>query len=161
MRFQSDPNIAEGAAGVNVKMKKNSDQLNLFDQPSLNVISRLKAAMRESIRRCRISREQIAARMTEIALIESLKWPGSSRAISKAILDKWVSESSPHVIPLALLPAFCSVAGDWLSIQVLARPLKLIVIPDQERKLLEWAEAEIERREASKKERKLAEDIGI
>lgn len=142
-------------------MKKNSDQLSLFDQPSLNTISRLKAAMRESLKRCRLSRDQVTERMTEIILIEGLRCPGNSRAISKAILDKWVSESSPHIIPLSLLPVFCAVAGDWLPIQVIARPLGLTIISERERKLLLWADAEIKRREASKRANKLAEDIGL
>lgn len=153
--------ISNGAAGVNVKMKKNSDQLSLFDQPSLNVISRLKAAMRESLRRSRMSRDQVAFHMTNIALIEGIRCPGNSRAISKAILDKWVSESSPHVIPLSLLPAFCAAAEDWLPVLTLTNPLGLSIITKRELKVLRWARAEIRKREASKAERKLAEDIGI
>jgi len=142
-------------------MKKNSDQLSLFDEPSLNIIFRLKASMRESLRRCRTSRDHIAERLTKIALAEGLKCPGNSRSISKAILDKWVSESSPHIISLTLLPAFCAAVNDWLPIQVLAKSLGLTVISEREQKLLEWADAEISRRHALKKERKLAEDLGI
>ena len=142
-------------------MKKNPDQLNLFDQPSLNIISRLKAAMRESLRQCRLSREQIAERMTTVILIEGLKCPGNSRVISKTILDKWVSESSPHVISLPLLPVFCTIAGDFLPIQIMCRPLGLTIISDRERKLLEWAGAEIKRREATKQANRLAEDMGL
>jgi hypothetical protein len=142
-------------------MKKNSDQLFLFDQPSLNVVSRLKAAMRESVKRCRLSRDQLADQMTEAIRTEGLPFPGNSRSISKAILDKWLSESARHIIPLSLLPVFCAIAGDWLPIQVVAKPLGLTIISERERKLLEWADAEIRRREASKRARKLAEDIGL
>jgi hypothetical protein len=141
-------------------MKKNSDQLDLFSRPSLNIISRLKAAMRESIRKCRFSREQIAEMMTEAVVVEGLRFPGNSRSISKAILDKWVSESSPHVIPISLLPIFCAATDDTLPIQVVAGTLGATIISDRELKTLRWAEAEIKRREATKREKKLAEDIG-
>jgi hypothetical protein len=142
-------------------MKKDSDQLFLFNHPSLNIISRLKAAMRESIRQSRLSRDQIAEQMTDALLIEGLRCPGNARAISKAILDKWVSESARHVIPLSLLPVFCAIVGDWLPIQIVVKPLGLTIVSDRERRLLEWADAEIKRREASKKAKRLAEDIGI
>lgn len=134
-------------------------QLTLFNKPSLNIIPRLKAAMRESIRACSFSREQVAEQLTDIVIMEGLKFPGNTRSISKAILDKWVSESSPHIIPLALLPAFCAIAGNYLPITVLAKALGLEVIGERERKLLCWAEAEMERRKISKKTRRLIEEI--
>lgn len=142
------------------KCKKNSDdQLSLFDGPSLNVLSRLKAAMRESLRGCRLSRDQIAEHMTETAWIEGLRLPGNTRVISKAILDKWVSESSPHIIPLPLLTVFCAVTNAWLPIHVLARALGLTLIDGKELKILRWAQAELERRGISEKAIRLLKEI--
>lgn len=142
-------------------MKKNLDQLSLFNRQSLNIVSRLKAAMRESLRCCGPSREQIAEQMTEAILVEGLKFPGNSRSISKAILDKWVSESSPHVIPLSFLPLFCVITRDFLPIHILLMPLGLKPVGKRESKLLEWAEKEIKRRHISREIKRLEEEIGI
>jgi hypothetical protein len=99
--------------------------------------------------------------MTRVAIVEGLRLPGNSRSISKAILDKWVSDSSAHIIPVGLLPIFCAVVGDGLPIQILARPLELALISKQEAKILEWARAELERRKIEKRVQKLTEEIEI
>jgi len=136
-------------------------QMNLFDGPSLNIILKLKMAMRMSLKQSNLSRDQIAERMTETMRAEGLKCPGNSAGVSKAILDKWVSESSAHVISVGLLPAFCFITNSWLAIQVLAASVGATVISEEDRRLLLWAEAEVQKRHIQKKVRKLAEEIGI
>lgn len=138
-----------------------SNQMSLFDRPHLNVIRNLKASMREAIKNSKLSRDQIAQEMTEIARVEGLRPPGNSREISKTLLDKWVSDSSAHIIPLAILPVFCAVTESTLPLQALARALGLTIIAEQERKILSWAEAEIEKRRVARRARRLAEEIGI
>ena len=136
-------------------------QLNLFERPGLNIQSRLKAAIREALRECKLSREQVADRMTEIAKIEGLRPPGNAKAISKSTLDKWAGEAGNHHIPLSILPIFCSVTGSDQPLKVLTAPLGLKVINNEESKLLEWARAERRRRKATKQAKRLAEEAGL
>jgi hypothetical protein len=65
-----------------------AQQLNLFG-PSLNVTSRLKTAMREAIRNCLLSREEIAERMKALASMDGLGG-GRGSKISLPNLDAWV-----------------------------------------------------------------------
>jgi hypothetical protein len=143
---------------------KNSDgarQLGLFGRPSLNILPRLKAAMREALRTSGLSRDQVADLMTEICRTEGIRLPGNSKAISRALLDKWVADGANHVIPITLLPVFCTATASSLPLGVLARALELEVIGPESQRLLQWARAEVERRRAAKEARKLAEEIGI
>jgi hypothetical protein len=137
------------------------DQMDLFDRPNLNVTCRLKAAMRESLKNCDLSREQVAERITEIMKVEGLRCPGNSRGVSRAIFDKWVGESSVHMIPTAILPVFCAAARSWLPLQVLAASAGLKLISPDETKLLLWGQAEAGKRKISKRAKKLAEEIGL
>ena len=137
------------------------EQLSLFEQPSLNVMARLKAAMREALKACTLSREQVAERMTEIARSEGIRFAGNSRAVSRAILDKWVGEGAQHIIPIPLVTIFCAVTNSILPMQVLASALSVSVISKEDTALLAWARAGVDKRKKVKQARKLAEQIGI
>jgi len=136
-------------------------QYRLFEKPQLNVVPMLKAVMREVLKDCDLSREQVAGRMTELMQAEGLRCPGNSRSISKAILDKWVGERAAHVMPLPLLPIFCAAVKTRAPLQVLGWPLGWEVITEEDGRLLTWARAEIEKRRVTKKAKKLAEEIGL
>ena len=136
------------------------EQLALFDKPSLNTVARLKEAMRESVRQCRLSRDEIADELSRIMKIEGLRPSGNARCVSKATLDKWLG-SENYIIPLSLLPLFCSITQSHLPIKALAAPLGLEIIDEEGGRLLKWAQAERRRREASKQAKRLAEEAGI
>ena len=137
-------------------------QRNLFDRPSLNPVPRLKAAMREALKGCGLSREQVVDRMNELASLEGLTTGGRNKKVTLPLLDKWVAEGAPeHVIPTKFIPIFCEAVGDFRVLQVLAGCLGLTVIRPEEQKLLEWARAEVEKRRIAKRARKLAEEFGL
>lgn len=136
-------------------------QQELFNRPSLNPVPRLKAAMREALKKCRLSREQVVEEMNRLASLEGLTTGGRSQKVTVPLLDKWVAESAEHVIPLKFLPIFCEAVGDYGALSVLAGCLGLALIGEEERKLLEWAKLEVERRKALKRARKLAEELGL
>ncbi len=137
-------------------------QRGLFDRPSLNPVPRLKAAMREALKGCGLSREQVVDRMNELASLEGLSTGGRAKRVTLPLLDKWVAEGAPeHVIPTKFIPIFCEATGDYGVLRVLARCLGLAVIGPEEQKLLEWARAEVEKRRIAKKARKLAEELGL
>ncbi len=132
-------------------------QMPLFGPP-LNVTSRLKASMREAIKNCRFSRDQVVDRMKALASVEGLGG-GRGSTISLANLDAWCSESHPNLIPINLLTIFCHVVGDITPISTLAAPLSGQVIQGRKIRLLIWAENEIQFRDLSKKRKKILSEI--
>lgn len=133
-------------------------QLHIF-KPSLNATSRLKASMREAIRNCRLSREEIVDQMRALAKTEGLGG-GRGTTISLPALDAWVAETKPHVIPVNLLPLFCDVTRDGAPIAVLAATNGLSLIGPQERQLLEWARTEVRSRQLARKKKRLLAEMG-
>ena len=128
----------------------------------MNPVPRLKAAMREALKGCGLSREQVVDRMNELASLEGLTTGGRSKKVTLPLLDKWVAEGAPeHVIPLKFLPVFCEAVGSFAPLQVLAGCLGLTIIGPEEAKLLEWARLEVERRRLRKRARQLAQEVGI
>lgn len=82
------------------------------DPGSLNVDVRLRSTLSEAIRRCSLSRFQVAAQMSEAMGVE----------VTKFQLDAWTAESKEgHRFPASYLPAFCAAVGDWSPMKVLAQ----------------------------------------
>lgn len=137
------------------------EQLSLFETHSLNTIPRFKSALREAVRRSGLSRDHVADAMTAAMKTDGLKLPGNSRSVSRAILDKWLSDGAAHMIPASLIPVFCKATGSILPFQALMRPLGFWAVTEEQRKILLWAEAEIAKRRNAKRAKRLAEEVGI
>ena len=133
------------------------NQLNIF-KPSLNPVSRLKAAMRSAIKSGKWSREQIVDRMNEVAAMEGLS-NGRGGRITVAALDGWMAETKGNMIPVGLLPLFCWAAESLEPLRILAACLEGEVIGEEDRRLLEWARLEQESRRLAKRKKKLAEEL--
>lgn len=132
-------------------------QLPLFG-PSLNVTSRLKASMREAIRACNLSREEIVDRMKTTAITEGLGG-GRGSTITLANLDAWCSETKSNLIPVSLLPMFCHITRDLTPLKVLAGPLDAGIVDSKEMRLLAWAKIEAQSRELARKRKKILSEI--
>ena len=130
-------------------------QLNLYS-PSMNVRSRVKASMREAIRRCELSRQQIVDEMNRMAHQEGI---GGSRGakISLANLDAWVADTKPNLIPIDLLTLFCVAVKSSEPIEVMAAPCADF---QKKMKLVAYAEAEIASKEATRKKKRILSEIG-
>ena len=77
----------------------------------LNVDARLRGAVSEALRRCPLSRYQVAASMSEMMGVE----------VTRYQLDSWTAETKrDHRFPAAYLPAFCLATGDWDVLKMLA-----------------------------------------
>ena len=134
----------------------------LWDTPSIDPINRLKAAMREALRNCPLSRTKVVTDMNELASIEGMTCNGNAQKISEALLDKWVAAgANAFIIPLRYLPLFCKVTGNTASLQAVCAPLGLQIIGDEDRKILEWARAELRRRHLTKEAKRLAQEVGL
>lgn len=130
-------------------------QLNIF-KPSLNPVDRLKAVMRRTIKDGKFSREQLCDRMNEAARYEGLNGGGRHNKITVAMLDSWVAESKANMIPIALLPLFCSAAETLEPLGVLAACLEAAVISGDEMLLLQVAKLEKEEKKLAKKRKRMA-----
>lgn len=115
---------------------------------ALNVNARLRAALSEALRRCSLSRYQVAATMSEVMGVE----------VTKYQLDSWTAESKEdHRFPAAYLPAFCVATGTWDVLKMLAEVGGKRVYTDPNVDVaarIGALEAQVREREAELRERK-------
>lgn len=136
-------------------------QLDLFNQPTLNVIRPIKQAMNSDVRNCGLSRDQIVDRMNDLAARYGVCLVnGNYKQLTIETFEKWLNPNELNrCIPLKALPVFCAAVERSTVINVLARPLDLRVVDSRERKLLSWAEAKIAIKEKNKIVRKLESEF--
>lgn len=136
-------------------MHKRSYQLDLFSNQSLNPTYEIKRQIRLALTGCSLSRDEIVDRMNEIAVQEGMR-----KTISKATLDNWTKDSDPDRLPsLPWVTIFCRAAGTVSPIEAMLRPLGCGVLDNNDQKLLVWAKADLERRNAAKRARLALEAI--
>ena len=136
-------------------MSTHTGQLELFHTSSLNSTYEIKRQIRLAINNCGMSRDEIIDRMNKIAATEGMR-----RTVSKAALDNWVKDSDPFRMPtVPWLTIFCHVVGSTGPFDAAVNPLGNQVINYDDVKKLEWAQAEISKRRATKKARLALEAI--
>ncbi|MBW2618507.1 MAG: hypothetical protein JRC92_06505 [Deltaproteobacteria bacterium] len=134
----------------------------LWDMPSLDPTERVKAAMREALAGCSLSREQVVDEMNRLAVVEGITTNGRRQQVSVDILNKWDAPGDRrYIIPTKYLPIFCHAAGSILPLKALCGAAGAEAITKDEAKRLEWANIEIERRRLTKRSKHLAEEAGI
>lgn len=139
-------------------MKRPGDrQGNLFG-PSLNPTLRLKGAMRQAVKDCRFSREEIVARMNAQAVLEGLGGRRNQK-LTVAALDGWLAESKETLPPVEILPLFCWAAESLLPWQVLASCNGAEVITDDDLVLMELARVDRESKKLSRRRASLVQQI--
>ncbi|MCL4503853.1 MAG: hypothetical protein M1438_18675 [Deltaproteobacteria bacterium] len=141
--------------------RKTGGQLSLYGERSSLVadpLPAMKIAIKEAIRRAKLSREQIVDAMNHLAVVA-----GIQRRISKDVLDKWTAPTAEErIIHLELLQLFCLATGDYLPLEVYVKAFPGVRLVSEERyRVLEWAEAEITARQAKKTAQKRAREVGI
>ena len=100
----------------------------------------------EELRKCSLSRYQVAARMSEL----------TGQDITKSMLDTWTAESKEqHRFPAVFLPAFCEAVGSTNLLRMLGQPVGAFVLPGPEalRAEIQRIEEEINRKQADKRRR--------
>jgi hypothetical protein len=136
-------------------------QLNLFDQPTLNVVVQIKEAINRDAHESGLSRETIVDRMNDLAARYGISLArGNIKRLSTETFEKWLNPSEPtRQIPLKALPVFCAAVGRSTAMDVLARSIGLRVIGDREQKLLDWAEAKMAIKAHGQKLRKIEAEL--
>jgi hypothetical protein len=92
-------------------------------ESSLCVQPLLSHAMSHAIRKCNLSRWEIAGRMSTLV----------GQEITKAMLDSWTAESKEsHRPPAEFIPAFCAATGSREPLQILTDAAGLFCLPGPE-----------------------------
>ncbi len=132
-----------------------SHQLDLFGEQNLNIVAEVKRQIRIALGKTVLSRDQVVDRMNGLAARDGLK-----KTVTKAALDSWCKDSDPGRMPgLGGLILLCRVLGTVEPIRALARPLGCEIVGVEDRKVLVWGKAEIEKRKAIKKARLALESL--
>lgn len=136
-------------------------QLDLFDQPTFNIVQTFTRALNEAVRNCGQSRAQIVDRMNDLAERYGVNLSsGNGRQLSLETFEKWLNPNDPaRTIPLKALSIFCAATDSAAALDVLARPLGLRVIDEREQKLLAWAEAQMTIKKQRARVRKIEAEL--
>lgn len=141
-----------------------SGQGNLLDyctQCACNVDAAVKAAMRQAAKESTYSREIICDRMNEIAEAAGFRLGGgNSKALSLALLEKWLNPlEREHTPPLRALAVFCRALGTVEPLRAMANPLGAHVIDKRQALLLKRAEVDEEIRTLQRLKKKIEGDL--
>jgi hypothetical protein len=145
---------------TNKKKRIDTRQISLFEaiqnfqneQPapkpigSMGIDRPFREAISEALKRCPLSRYQVAARMSEL----------TDTDITKTMLDSWTAESKEqHRFPAIFLSAFCEAVGCTEPLKMLGGLVGVFVMPGPEalRAEIRRLEEEIERKQADKRKR--------
>lgn len=131
-------------------------QLKLFGTQRFNPVYEIKRQIRIILSTSSLSRDQISDRMNDLSAKESM--PGQK--ISKDKLDSWCRDSDPSRLPsLVELVLFCAVTGNNSPLNALADFLGCDLVGPEEKRVLAWGKAEIEKRKATKRARLAFEEV--
>jgi len=136
-------------------------QMLLFDKPTFNISRDLKETMNAAAKQCPLSRAQITDRMNKLAVRYGVALgKGNRNGLSLETLEKWLNPyDKTRQIPIKALPIFCAVVGDHKLLEVLANPLGIQIIGEDDQRLLKWAKAYHIARKARKTMRKYDPDV--
>jgi len=113
---------------------------------SMDVDRIFRESVSEALKKCPLSRYQVAARMSEL----------TGQEITKAMLDSWTAESKEqHRFPAIFVPAFCEAVSCTDPLRILGRPTGVFVLPGPEalRAEIQRLEEEITVKQQEKRKR--------
>lgn len=115
---------------------------------SFNLSCRLRGELSEGLKRCSLSRYEVAARMSELVGAE----------ITKSQLDSWTAESKElHRFPAEYLPAYCHVTKYTEPMRIMARLMQCYLLESEEALLAELGRIDQVKRDLSRKEKAVRE----
>lgn len=118
-----------------------TSQLNLFDQPTLNVLREVKLALASACKASGLSVDEVcdqANRLAEKYGVCLVK--GRARRLDTETLRKWLNQEDTQRFPsIKALPVLCAALNTVDPLRVMAAPLGGQVIDEQDARLLEWA----------------------
>ena len=127
----------------------------LFDQPTLNTTKSQKEAMNQAAKNCGLSRDQIVARMNDLAVSYGISLVANG-GLTLDTFEKWINPNELNrQMPTKALPVFCAAVRDTSALDVIARPVGAMVIGPEDQNLLKWAKAYFRARHARRTMRTL------
>lgn len=94
----------------------------------------IKAALREDLKNCRLSREQVAFELSVV----------SGRRVSLAQIDAWSADSKPHRIPIEIVPKWVEIMDSRRVLDVICEAAGLYVATEKDRDLADIARTQLE-----------------
>lgn len=136
-------------------------QLNLFNQPSLNIGKKLKEQLAAAAKNSRFSREEVLDRMNDLASRYGVRLvKGNGNGLTMATLEKWLNpEAMEHMPGINSLMIFCAALDDLAPMREVLAPLGGILIDEDEVRLLLWAKEYHRARSARMKMKKLEAEL--
>jgi hypothetical protein len=131
------------------------NQLSLFGDQNLNIVAEVKRQIRMALAKTTMSRDQIVDQMNALAARDGLR-----ETMTKATLDGWCKDSDASRMPsIVRLVLFCHVLGTIEPFRAVTRPLGCDVVGPEEKAVLRWGKAELEKRRAAKRARLALENL--
>ena len=136
-------------------------QLNLFNQPSLNVGKKLKEQLASSAKNSKYSREELLDRMNDLASRYGVRLvKGNGSGLTMATLEKWLNpEAMEHVPGINSLMILCAALDDLDPMREVLAPLGGMLIGEDDVKLLLWAKEYHRAKDARTRMRKLEMEL--
>jgi len=126
------------------------DKIERLEPGALNVSLPFRGALSAALRRCKNSRYQVAAMMSEQAEAD----------ISKTMLDAYTAESKEyHRFPAEWLPAFKAATGNAEPMIILAEASDCKLLTEEEAVYAEIARLERQEEEIRRKKEKLKREM--
>lgn len=112
----------------------------------LNIDATLRGMVSEALKHTRLSRYEVAAKMSSLM----------GREITKSMIDSWSAESKEnHRFPIVYLPAFCEATGDKSIIRLIAEKTGGYFIEGEDALYTELGKLERMKKELNEKEKLL------
>lgn len=139
-------------------------QLSLFEDPSAKLamlMANLKSAMNRTASQCGLSRDEIAARMNEIARSAGVSLSrGNAKGVTLATLEKWLNPANAEHQPSILaVNVFCLAVKNAAPLAAMLQPNGCGVMTPEDKKLRDYAAAIIAEREARKRKKVLESNL--
>ena len=110
----------------------------------------VRGCITRTCRESRLSREQIAERMTEFLGVR----------VSERMLFDWTADSKElHRFPLEFVLAFCRATDDWTLLSAVVERCGVRVISEQEAKLIDFARISVQREQSEREFQKCFADL--
>ncbi len=124
-------------------------KFNSFYQFEIDVRGDIGKILAQDIRRHRLSRDEIAAALTNV----------SGRTVSKSLIDAWISPTHDHNFPLCLLHAWVIVTGSTRLLEFICAAAGQFLADERRNDLAELAAAELEAERCRKQKRDLKQKL--
>lgn len=139
-------------------------QLSLFDDDNgaiAGVMPAIRAAMNRAAGADAEGRKRLVDRINAVATNAGVRLTqGNTKAISKDLLDKWLSPSDrEHTPSLLAVVVFCKATGDPAPLRAALKVLGLDVMTAEDKRQRDYGRACLEEKAVRKRKKMLEENI--